>query len=95
MLQTITTNLTPDELTAIIKAALSEMLGQQTAAPEGKVEIIDRKELCKRLAITEPTIIRLEKKRKIPRLEIGTAIRYDYKSVVNALQANKGGKKFV
>lgn len=95
MLQTISTNLTPDELSILIETAISKALGQQATASERKIEIIGRDELCKRLDITEPTVIRLEKKGKIPRLEIGTAIRYDYNSVVNALQANKGGKKLV
>jgi predicted DNA-binding transcriptional regulator AlpA len=59
-------------------------------------EIIGREELCKRLAITEPTVIRYEKKGKIPRLSIGSSIRYDWGAVIEALekQANKkGGSK--
>jgi hypothetical protein len=95
MQQTITTNLTPDELAALIEAAISRALGQQTTTPEGKPEIIDRDELRRRLNITEPTIIRYEKKGKIPRLEIGSAVRYDWNKVVAALQANTGGKKYV
>jgi predicted DNA-binding transcriptional regulator AlpA len=88
-------NITPDELTAIIEAAVSRALGQSRPTPDRNAEIIDREELCRRLNITEPTVIRLEKKGKIPRMEIGTAIRYDWNKVVAALQADKGGKRFV
>lgn len=53
---------------------------------------IDTKELCKRLAVTEPTIIRWRKKGKIPYMTIGSSIRYDWMAVLTALQAkNKRG----
>ena len=54
---------------------------------------IDTKELCKRLAITEPTVIRWRKKGKIPYLTIGSSIRYDWNAVLTALQAQKKGGK--
>ena len=95
MVQTITTNLTPDELSALIEAAVTKALGQCHPALEKKPEIIGREELCKRLNVTEPTVIRWEKKGKIPRLEIGTAIRYDWNRVVDSLQTHRGGKKVV
>jgi excisionase family DNA binding protein len=50
---------------------------------------IDTKELCKRLAITEPTVIRWRKKGKIPYMTIGSSIRYDWNAVLTALQAQK------
>jgi excisionase family DNA binding protein len=49
-------------------------------------EIIDRAELCKRLDITEPTVIRWEKKGKIPCFRIGSACRYNWTTVVKALE---------
>jgi predicted DNA-binding transcriptional regulator AlpA len=55
-------------------------------------EIINRDELCKRLDITEPTCIRWEKKGKIPRIEIGSAIRYNWPKVIEALESKKGGR---
>lgn len=55
-------------------------------------EIINREELCKRLDITEPTCIRWEKKGKIPRIEIGSAIRYNWPKVIEALEGKQGGK---
>lgn len=49
-------------------------------------EIIDRAELCRRLDITEPTVIRWEKKGSIPSIRIGSAVRYNWPSVVKALE---------
>lgn len=48
-------------------------------------EIIGTKVLMDRLQLSEPTIIRYRKKGKIPYLRIGSAIRYDWQKVLNAL----------
>ncbi len=55
-----------------------------------QIEIIDRAELCKRLAITEPTAIRWERKGVIPCFRIGSSVRYNWQSVVEALENKKG-----
>ncbi|MEJ7740187.1 MAG: hypothetical protein WKF97_22430 [Chitinophagaceae bacterium] len=61
-----------------------------TNTPQDRVnEIIDRETLCKRLGITEPTVIRHQKRGKIPFLQIGSSIRYDWNAVVQALVSNK------
>jgi predicted DNA-binding transcriptional regulator AlpA len=86
MHQAITTNLTPDELTTLIELAVNKAMGKQIEAPHTKTEIIDRSELCRRLNITEPTCIRYEKKGKLPRIEIGSSIRYDWNRVIKALE---------
>ena len=52
-------------------------------------EIIDRTELCKRLAITEPTAIRWEKKGKIPCFRIGSSVRYNWHTVIETLEGKK------
>ena len=57
-----------------------------------KPEIIDRRELCKRLAITEPTAIRYEKKKKIPSFRIGSHVRYNWPSVCNAMFGKSDNK---
>ena len=58
-------------------------------------EIINRKVLCERLDITEPTAIRWEKKRKIPSFRIGSNVRYNWQSVINALEGkSKGGVNY-
>lgn len=53
---------------------------------EPPAEIIDRITLCKRLNITAPTAIRWEKKGKIPTVRIGSNVRYNWPSVIKALE---------
>jgi excisionase family DNA binding protein len=52
-------------------------------------EIIGRKELCKRLNISEPTAIRWANKGSIPSFTIGSSIRYNWPKVIEALEAKK------
>lgn len=56
-------------------------------------EIIDRGELCKRLAITEPTAIRWERKGRLPSFRIGSNVRYNWKRVIEVLEGKKGVDK--
>jgi predicted DNA-binding transcriptional regulator AlpA len=49
-------------------------------------EIIDRPELMKRLGISEPTVILWGKKGKIPEMRFGSNVRYNWPSVVSALE---------
>jgi len=85
------TQITPPELESLIENSLNKILNLKPQ--QATKEIIDRDELCKRLAITSPTVIRWEKKGKIPRLSIGTSIRYNWHAVIEALesQSNKKG----
>ncbi len=53
-------------------------------------EVITTKELMARLKLSEPSIIRYRKKGKIPFIQIGNSIRYDWEKVVHALE--KGTK---
>lgn len=53
-----------------------------------KLEIINRDELCKRLGISEPTVIHWEKKGKIPCFRIGSNVRYNWSTVVESLEKN-------
>lgn len=55
-------------------------------------EIINRDVLCKRLALTEPTVIRWEKKGKIPCFRIGSNVRYNWPKVIEALEAKDNSK---
>ena len=86
---------TKDQLETLIIDAVNVCLDfrPQRNEQQAAKEIIDRDELCKRLALSEPTIIRYEKKGKIPRLSIGNSIRYNWPAVVEALEslANKKG----
>ena len=81
------------ELKLLITDIVNDCLGNHTNSNLPQKEIIDREELCKRLAITAPSVIRWEKKGKIPRLMIGSSIRYNWPAVIEALesQANKKG----
>jgi hypothetical protein len=49
------------------------------------LEIIDRKELKKRLRLTDPTIIKMGKEGMIPELRAGNSVRYNWQAVVTAL----------
>ena len=52
-------------------------------------EIIDRAELCRRLNVSEPTVIRWERKGKIPFFRIGSSVRYNWITVVDQLEKEK------
>ncbi|HEV8079548.1 MAG TPA: helix-turn-helix domain-containing protein [Chitinophagaceae bacterium] len=56
---------------------------------------ITTRELCDFFRITEPTLIRLKKKGKIPFIEIGGSIRFDKAAVIKALEKNKSQKSNV
>ena len=84
MLKSVTTTFSEDEITALIENAVNKAWGCVTQKPSA--EIICRDELCKRLNITEPTVIRYEKKKKIPSFRIGSAVRYNWPQVVKALE---------
>lgn len=78
-----------EQLTTI-EGKINQILTSPTS--EGSAsEIIDRKELCKRLAITEPTAIRWEKKGKIPCFHIGSSVRYNWPAVIEALEQKQKG----
>lgn len=82
---------TKEALEEIIAKALSNHLPSAGSieGPKEPIEIINSETLCKRLDISEPTIIRMRKQKKIPWLQIGTAIRYDFHAVVKALENKK------
>jgi len=60
-----------------------------TIPPPIGVEIITQVELCKRLGLSKPTVIRWAKKGKIPSLRIGKSIRYNWYSVIEALEKQR------
>ena len=91
MIKSFTTTFSEIELAALIEGAVSKFIGNRPETPQ--TEIINRDELCKRLAITEPTVIRWEKKGTIPALRIGSNVRYNWHKVIEALENKKGGKK--
>lgn len=52
---------------------------------EPYVKPINTKELCAFLGITEPTVIRWRKKKKIPFFQIGSAVRFNLSEVLKSL----------
>jgi hypothetical protein len=89
MLQLITTK---EELQTTINTAVLEAYKQLSLGAEKEtIEIIDGKTLMERLNISEPTLIRWRKKLRIPYLQIGSSIRYDWYKVLNSLEKKKGG----
>jgi excisionase family DNA binding protein len=82
----IITGITYGELETLIENSIKRILAAHNIERPPEMEIIDTKEVCKRLAITEPTVLRWRKKKKIPYLNIGSAIRYNWPEVVKALE---------
>ncbi len=70
-------------------SSLKELIAGARNAANDPIEIIDRKELQKRLGVTEPTIIRWVRKGRIPEITIGTTCRYNWLNVVQTLENAK------
>lgn len=80
----------PFELIADRLERIEYRLSELNIPEQGTTEKpITRKELCQFLGITEPTVIRWERKGKIPCLHIGSAVRYDKAKVLQALEHKK------
>jgi excisionase family DNA binding protein len=84
------------ELIVVQKQELTQLIQDAVAAIQPaqhqRIELIDREELCRRLSISEPTVIRWEAKGKIPAIHMGSIRRYNWPKVVEALES-KGGAK--
>ena len=78
-----------NEFELLVENSLRRVFTEQTTPTNQTTEIIDRTELCKRLAITEPTVIRWEKKCKIPCFRIGSSVRYNWQTVIEALEKKR------
>lgn len=89
MVQSITTTFTESEMAAFMEGVFNRAINSIPTTI--KAEIINRNELCKRLDITEPTVIRWEKKGLIPSFSIGSSVRYNWHTVLASLEKKKGG----
>jgi len=58
-------------------------------SPPKQIQIITQEELSKRLGLSVDTIIRWRKKGKIPSLRVGNSVRYNWYSVLDALESIK------
>ena len=81
----------------LILAAFNDLkelvLQNRNITPVVSAEIIDTKELCKRLDVSEPTIIRWRRQKKVPFIKIDGVIRYNWPEVVKSLESKSYGKK--
>ncbi len=75
-----------EALELLLAKVINERLQSLPVALPGEPsEIINTETLCQRLNVSEPTIIRMRKKKKIPFMLIGSSVRYNYPDVVKAL----------
>lgn len=79
---------TPEALEALFKKYSQKPVVPQTPS-DTPAEIINEDTLCSRLDITHPTAGRWRKKGKIPFLQVGSAIRYNWPIVITALENKK------
>ena len=84
------------DLEAIVNKVFQDNLQQLSLSisSEQPAEIINTEELCKKLRITEPTVIRYRKRNKIPFLQLGASIRYNWPEVLKALDSLKKTKRY-
>jgi hypothetical protein len=76
----------PFEAIFLKLSELDEKVSTLRSASTPPTEVIDRPELMRRLGISEPTAILWGKKGKIPEMRFGANVRYNWPSVVSALE---------
>ncbi len=91
-LQIITTS---EEMQLAFNQAVEKAMQDyiQKSKDEAKKElIISGDAVCTKLAITMPTLISWRQKGKVPFIQIGSAIRYDWYKVIEALEVSNKKK---
>jgi hypothetical protein len=79
--------MTEEQIKAFGNQLLEDFLSKMPViGPAPQVELISPEELCKRMNISIPTQIRLRKKGRLPYLEAGNQIRYDWNKVLETLK---------
>lgn len=79
--------MTEEQIKAFGNQLLEDFISKMPAtAAAPQVELISPEELCKRMNISIPTQIRLRKKGKLPFIEAGNQIRYDWNKVLENLK---------
>jgi hypothetical protein len=61
----------------------------QATPVESKPEIMTGEQVCEKLAINIQTLATWRQKGKIPFMQIGSAIRYDFNKVIAAIEVTK------
>jgi hypothetical protein len=87
MLQIITNHEDFEALLSKVVLLAVENLPAQPGAP--KPDIMTGEQVCEKLSITIQTLIKWRDKGKVPFLQIGSSIRYDFNKVISALEVNK------
>jgi len=87
-----------EDLLSLVKQAVREEIAATGANPADSGtndKPVTQSELCEFLGVTEPTILHLRKKGKIPFFLVGTAVRFLLPQVLSALEKTKyvKGKK--
>ena len=75
------------EIRAFIHEAIQEAVSNLKLEGKEPAEIIDSKELMRRLNISHPTLIRWKDKGKIPSIKFGGTVRFNYPEVLKSLEA--------
>lgn len=83
---------TLERLAATVNDLYSEVRELRLQQPVNE-NPIDSRELLLRLAISEPTLIRMRKRNAIPFLEVAGHYRYVWQDVIKALQQSKKVRK--
>jgi hypothetical protein len=77
----------------LILQELRDIKEHLSVAPPGTAitpaEIINEETLCKRLNITLPTASRWRKRNRLPFMQLGSSIRYNWPQVVAVLENKK------
>jgi len=87
-----------EDLLSMVRQAVREEIAASGVHPpqEGTNDKpVTQSELCEFLGVTEPTILNLRKKKKIPFFLVGTSVRFSKPAVMKALENSKyaRGKK--
>ena len=83
---TILQSITPEDLKALISQAISEQLDKLPAPPSLPTKYLSRKEVCKELHITLPTLNYYTKSGIIKGYKFGRRILYKQTDITDALK---------
>lgn len=81
-----------EEILCELKEIKNSLANIPQATAPIPAEIIDTRQLCERLGISEPTAIKWRNKKKIPSFKVGSSIRFNWPSVVMFLESNSKTK---
>lgn len=88
---------TQEELQAVIseciRKALTDFPNAVQVTQSEDDDIIDTDELCKRLDVSKPTLLRWRKKGKLKAMKLGGSIRYNYAEVLKSMDDSDSKRK--